>query len=187
MQIQNHVYKHPSRRTIPGTDYRVEANAGLNRVRRATWERVHVLRVGSLWDTKYCTFAPLLPRLANIRFGPRNSGLHKPRRTKTICRFFQTFPRPNGSSTLPPTTDQLLKFSTKPFLRYSRFRKHFYIGNLRVAGKPGGGNLKNAASQDLTRSDHFSDYFPTKLHIPTALLTTFASVSPLSCIYRQHF
>ena len=59
-------YDYPSRRTFPGTDYRVEANAGLNRVRRATWERVHVLRVGSLWDTKYCTFAPLLPRLEDF-------------------------------------------------------------------------------------------------------------------------
>ena len=36
----NHTPMNPSRRTIPGTDYGVEANAGLDRVRRATWERV---------------------------------------------------------------------------------------------------------------------------------------------------
>ena len=34
---------------------------------------------------------------------------------------------------------------------------------------------------------HFSHYFTTNLHIPTALFTTFASVSPPTCIYRQHF
>ena len=123
--------------------------------------------------------------LCRPKLRSREPSSHKPRDTKSIRSFFATFPRPNGDSTLPPPTDQLLKFSTKP--RYSRFRKHFYIGNLRVAGKPGGGNLKNAASQDLTRSDHFSYYLPTKLHIPTALLATFASVSPLSSIYRQHF
>ena len=34
---------------------------------------------------------------------------------------------------------------------------------------------------------HFCLCFTTYLHIPIALFTTFACVSPPTCIYRQHF
>ena len=79
-------------------------------------------------DTRYTGFCPTFAALCRPKHSRQEPSFHKHRRTKTVCRFFATFPRPNGGSTLPPTTDRVLKLSTKPFLRYSRLRQHFQTG-----------------------------------------------------------
>ena len=74
-------------------EYRYVLSGSARRDRR-------VLRVSSLQGYEVHAFAPLLLHLGDIRFAGRNSGMHKPRHTKSARKAFKNVCGPIESSTM---------------------------------------------------------------------------------------
>ena len=85
------------------------------------------LRVGSLWDTKYCTFALLLTHLANFQTVPRNRGCTNRGAQKRSAGKCTTFSRRIETFNSSLANNQVWQIQNAPNSSYRRLKFSFYF------------------------------------------------------------